>query len=220
MKFTAAVGALACLASGAPSVAAEATSIDFARNGAEAPPADFAFARTGEGDLGQWTVVRDTTAAGGFAIEHVSTDRHEDRYPLAIYQPLSLENGEIAVRFKIVSGTMLTAGLAFGVRNPDSYYVVSASALEQRVDLLLVVNGNIERIETGAEVNIETGRWHALKVIFNDEHVAVALDHKVLFTTYDRTRRKDGRIALWTREDNVTRFDQIEIRPLPNTPWQ
>jgi hypothetical protein len=220
IRFAAAVGALACLASGGRSVAAEATSIDLARDGAGAPPAGFAFARTGEGELGQWTVVRDATAASGFAIEHVSTDRHEERYPLAIYQPLSCENGEIAIRFKIVSGTMLTAGIAFGVRNPDSYYVVSANALEQRVDLLLVMNGSIERIETGAEVNIESGRWHALKVIFNDEHVAVALDQKVLFTTYDRTRRKDGRIALWTREDNVTRFDQIEVRPLPNTPWQ
>ena len=35
-------------------------------------------------------------------------------------------------------------------------------------------------------------------------------------TTFDRTRMKDGRMALWTREDNVTRFDGIEIRPLPS----
>jgi len=48
----------------------------------------------------------------------------------------------------------------------------------------------------------------------------VSLDTKVLFTTFDRARMKDGRMALWTREDNVTRFDQIEIRPLPNTEWR
>ena len=55
---------------------------------------------------------------------------------------------------------------------------------------------------------------------FPRSDLQVTLDGRVLFTTFDRGRRKDGRIGLWTREDNVTRFDQIEIRALPNTRWQ
>ncbi len=215
-RIAMAIGVVASMARGATAEDAS-TRVDIARNGVGNSPADFEFARTGDGDLGRWTVVRDPTAVEGFAIEHVSTDQHEDRFPLAIYQPRSLENGAVSVRFKIVSGTMLSAGVALGVRNPGSYYAVSASALEQRVDLLLVMNGKIERIETGSDVNVEKDRWHVLKVTFDDDHFVVALDSKVLFTTYDRTRRKDGRIALWTREDNVTRFDQIEVRPLSNT---
>jgi len=211
-----AIGVVASMARGATAEDAS-TRVDIARNGVGNSPADFEFARTGDGDLGRWTVVRDPTAVEGVANEHDSTDQHEDRFPLAIYQPRSLENGAVSVRFKIVSGTMLSAGVALGVRNPGSYYAVSASALEQRVDLLLVMNGKIERIETGSDVNVEKDRWHVLKVTFDDDHFVVALDSKVLFTTYDRTRRKDGRIALWTREDNVTRFDQIEVRPLSNT---
>ncbi len=215
-RIAMAIGVVASMARGATAEDAS-TRVDIARNGVGNSPADFEFARTGDGDLGRWTVVRDPTAVEGVAIEHVSTDQHEDRFPLAIYQPRSLENGAVSVRFKIVSGTMLSAGVALGVRNPGSYYAVSASALEQRVDLLLVMNGKIERIETGSDVNVEKDRWHVLKVTFDDDHFVVALDSKVLFTTYDRTRRKDGRIALWTREDNVTRFDQIEVRPLSNT---
>jgi hypothetical protein len=38
-------------------------------------PADFEFARTGQGDPGQWTVVRDTTASGDRAIEQSSTEQ-------------------------------------------------------------------------------------------------------------------------------------------------
>jgi hypothetical protein len=196
------------------------TRIDIAKNGLGIPPGDFEFARSGEGDLGRWTVVRDPTAIKGLAIEHESTDQHEERFPLAIYKPLSMENVAVSVRFKIVSGTMLSAGLALSLRNPASYYAVSASALEQRVDLLLVMNGTVKRIETGSEVNIERDRWHTLKVTLDDDHFVVALDNTVLFTAYDRTRMKDGRIALWTREDGITRFDQIEIRPLPNTEWR
>jgi hypothetical protein len=36
-----------------------------------------------------------------------------------------------------------------------------------------------------------------------------------VFTGFDRTLSKPGRIALWTKGDSVTRFDQIEIAPLP-----
>jgi hypothetical protein len=219
VRIAVAIGLAGSLARGA--VAEDATiKVDLAKSGVGHSPADFEFARTGDGDLGRWTVVRDPTAVEGFAIEHVSTDQHEDRFPLAIYQPRSLENVAVSVRFKIASGTMLSAGLALGVRNPGSYYAVSASALEQRVDLLLVMNGKVDRIESGSDVNLEKDRWHSLKVTADDDHFVVALDSKVLFTAYDRTRRKDGRIALWTREDNVTRFDQIEIRPLPNTEWR
>jgi hypothetical protein len=123
---------------------------------------------------------------------------------------------EIAVRFKIISGTFQSAGIAVCLRSPASYYAVSASALEHRVDLLLVMNGKIERIDT-ADAEVTLDRWHTLGVTVNDDHFVVSLDKKVLFTTFDRTRMKDGHIALWTQEDNVTRFDQIQIRSLPSS---
>jgi hypothetical protein len=220
--IAAAIGVVAWMTSAVcgPAEQATVTRLDIGKNGVGTPPAGFDFQQTGEGEPGRWTVVRDPTAADGFAIEQMSTDQHEDRFPLAIYQPLAFENAEITVRFKIVSGTMLSAGVALSVRNPGSYYAVSASALEQRVDLLLVMNGRIEHLEGSAEANIEVNRWHTLRVKLNDDHFAVVLDEKVLFATYDRTRMKDGRVALWTREDNVTRFDSIEIRPLPDTEWR
>ena len=111
---------------------------------------------------------------------------------------------------------MKTAGIAVGLRNPDSYYAVSASALEHRVDLYLFANGKMERIES-AEAEVEVNRWQTLGVIVNDDHFTVSLDKKVLFTTFDRTRMKDGRLALWTQEDNVTRFDRIEVLAFPSS---
>src|SRR5436190_6054951 len=91
---------------------AATTRIPIGEGGVGMPPGGFDFRQTGEGEPGRWTVVRDPTAADGFAIEHASADQHEDRFPLAIYQPLAFENAEIVVRFKIVSGTLLSAGIA------------------------------------------------------------------------------------------------------------
>jgi hypothetical protein len=48
----------------------------------------------------------------------------------------------------------------------------------------------------------------------------VSLDQKVLFTAFERTRMKDGHIALWVQEDNVTRFDRIDVHVLPPTEWR
>jgi hypothetical protein len=189
---------------------AVATRIDIAETAIGTPPADFEFGLTGEGELGQWVVVSDPTTATGLAIEHVSADQHEDRFPLAIYTPLALENVRLTVRFKIVSGTMLRAGMAVGVRDHGNYYSVSASSLEQRVDLSLFQNGQVRRLES-LDADIARGRWYTLGLAVNDDHFTVSLDGKLLFTAFDRSRGKDGHIALWTQEDNVTRFDQIEI---------
>ena len=218
-KFVAVVGVIVSTACAVPRLwAQDITRIEIAKNAIATAPADFEFARTGEGELGQWIVVSDPTAIGGAAIEHLSTDQHDDRFPLAIYRPLNVENVEVSVRFKIISGTIQNAGIALCLRNPSNYYAVGASALEHRVDLLLFANGKSERIE-GAEAEVTLNRWHTLKVAVNDDHFAVSFDNKLLFTTFDRARMKDGRVALWTQEDNVTRFDQIEIRILPPTEW-
>ena len=220
-RFALLIGVAAWIACGASQLATEdtTTKIDFAKNGIGAPPTDFEFARTGEGEPGQWTVVRDATAIEGIAIEHISTDQHDDRFPLAIYRPMNVENVEISIRFKIISGTLQAAGIALCLRNPGSYYAVSASALEHRIDLLLFMNGKIERLET-SDAEVTLNRWHSLGVIINDDHFAVSFDKKALFTTFDPTRPKDGHIALWTQEDNVTRFDRIEIQHLPSSEYR
>jgi hypothetical protein len=215
------IGAAAPLAFGGAGLAADdaTMTIDLAKNAIGSPPADFDFQRTGQGNLGQWTLVRDASAAAGVAIEHVSSDPHDDRFPLAIYQPIAAENLEVKVHLKIMSGPSLTAGFAVSLRNPDSYYAISANAFEQRVDLLLFADGKAQRVES-AEADVMPDRWHTLGVTLNDDHFKVSFDRKVLFTAFERTRMKDGHIALWTQEETITRFDRIDVRVLPPTEWR
>jgi hypothetical protein len=215
------IGAATPLAFSGAALAADdiTTTIDLAKSTIGLPPADFDFQRTGQGNLGQWTLVRDATAAAGVAIEHVSSDPHDDRFPLAIYQPIAAENIEVQVHLKIMSGPSLIAGFAVSLRNPDSYYAISANAFEQRVDLLLFADGKGQRVES-AEADVLPDRWHTLGVTLNDDHFKVSFDGKVLFTAFERTRMKDGHIALWTQEDTIARFDRIDVRVLPPTEWR
>jgi hypothetical protein len=43
----------------------------------------------------------------------------------------------------------------------------------------------------------------------------VTFNGKTLHSTTDRTFTGAGRVALWTKSDSVTRFDQINIQVLP-----
>ena len=120
----------------------------------------------------------------------------------------------MSVRFKIIKGRMQTAGIAARFVNVDNYYVLGASALEERVDLFRVVNGKMERI-WGMDLEVGLNHWHALGFIAKHDQFTVSLDKNWLFTARDRTFLTDGRVGLWTEEDNVTRFDQLNIMALP-----
>jgi hypothetical protein len=178
-------------------------------------PADFEFGRTGQGAPGQWIVLAEPTASSGRAIEQSSTDRTDNRFPLAIYRPLSAKNVDVSVRFKAIAGTIDRAGgIAVRVIDPDNYYVVRANALEGNVRFYRVIKGNRQQI-AGADTKVSANEWHALALKADGERFTITFDGKVLFTASDRAITGAGKVALWTKADSVTRFDRIEINTLP-----
>jgi hypothetical protein len=178
-------------------------------------PADFEFARTGQGAPGQWAVVAEPTASSGRAIEQSSTDRTDNRFPLAIYRPLSAKNVDVSVRFKAVAGTVDRAGgIVVRLIDHNNYYVVRANALEDNVRFYRAVKGNRQQI-AGADTKVSANEWHALALKAEGERFTITFDGKVLFTASDRAMTGAGKVALWTKADSVTRFDRIEINTLP-----
>ncbi len=102
-----------------------ATSIDIGTNEIGVPPAGFDLPPSGDGKQGRWTVVRDATAKTGLAIEQAGVQTTEDRFPLAIYRPVSLKNAEISLRLKIAGGKSdQGGGVAVRLRTPENYYLV------------------------------------------------------------------------------------------------
>jgi hypothetical protein len=180
-----------------------------------AAPAEFEIARTGRGSVGQWMVVTDATAVKGQAIEQTGADPTDYRFPLAIYRPASATNLDVTVRFKAMSGKVDRAGgIAVRLSDPDNYYVVRANALEDNVRFYRMVKGKREQL-AGADLKVTANEWHTLGLRAEGERFTVTFDGKTLYTASDKTFSSTGRVALWTKADSVTRFDQIEIKPLP-----
>jgi hypothetical protein len=176
-----------------------------------ATPVDFKFARTGQGDLGQWTVVHDETSFGGRAIEQSSTDRTDYRFPLAICEPVVAKNIDVSIKFKPVAGNVdQAAGIAVRLLDGDNYYVARANALEDNVRFYRVVRGRREQID-GVNIRVTGNEWHSLGLKAVNDQFAIEFDGKTLFTTSDKTFAGAGKVGLWTKSDSVTRFDQIAI---------
>jgi len=178
-------------------------------------PADFESARTGQGGSARWGVVDDATATGSRAIQQSSTDRTDYRFPLAIYQPVNTKNVEVTLRFKPIAGRVDQAGgIAVRLTSPDDYYLVRANALEDNVRFYRIVKGRRQQLAT-ANVKVASNQWHTLGLRAENDRFTVTFDGKTLHSTNDRTFTGAGRVALWTKSDSVTRFDQISIQVLP-----
>jgi hypothetical protein len=188
-----------------------ATVVAIANMKVGATPVDFKFARTGQGDLGQWTVVHDETSFGGRAIEQSSTDRTDYRFPLAIFEPVVAKNIDVSIKFKPVAGNVdQAAGIAVRLLDGDNYYVARANALEDNVRFYRVVRGRREQID-GVNIRVTGNEWHSLGLKAVNDRFAIEFDGKTLFTTSDKTFAGAGKVGLWTKSDSVTRFDQIAI---------
>src|SRR3984893_1350631 len=177
-------------------------------------PDDFAFSRTGGGDVGEWRVVDDPTASNRRVIAQTNADPTDYRFPLAVYQRVSAKNVDVQARFKPVSGKVDQAGgIAVRLTTPDDYYVVRANALEDNVRFYRVVKGRREQL-AGADTKVSAKEWHTLGIRAEGERFTVSFDGKVLFTATDKTFADAGKVALWTKSDSVTHFDTIAITPL------
>ena len=159
-----------------------------------------------------WTLIEDTTAAGGFALEQRGTPTNAN-HSLAAYKPVSVKDAEISLRIKATGGEKdQGGGIALRLTAPDSYYLVEIDARRDRVVFLRVANGSAEEI-VAVDADIATNAWHKLTVRAVDDEFVVSLDGVWAFTAFDKALSRAGRVALWTPADSVTRFDSLAIAP-------
>jgi len=144
-------------------------------------PADFSFVCTGGHNEGTWTIVSETTALEGKALEHASTEPTDGYWPLAIHMPCAIANLDIEARFKIITGTMKRAGLVFRLIDRNNYYAVVASALEERIDFYRVINGRMQRLWS-TEARVILNSWHVLGVSVEADHFTISLDNRSIAT--------------------------------------
>jgi hypothetical protein len=192
---------------------AESHMIDLSDQPVGSPPQDFEFWRVGEADLGHWTVVRDAATDSSASIQRSDANR-DLRSSLALCKTPSAVNAKVRVRFKLIDGSMPSAGIAVRVTSPNDYYLVRVSAFELRLSLSHVINGVPEEI-AGVDADVTQSHWQSLEVVANGYSFKMSLDDRwAALTAFDYGKPVAGHFGIWTERDDVTRFNQIEIAPL------
>jgi hypothetical protein len=184
-------------------------------------PAGWTVAMTHSGERPRWEIALDNTAPSApHVFAQTSKDPTAGRFPLAIWEGVSLRDGEVSVAFRTVSGKIdQAAGVVWRYNDPNNYYIVRANALENNVVLYRVENGarvsiaprGLPSRSYGVKHNIPRGQWNHLRVVFRDDLFVVFLNGERMFDAEDRTFRKAGKTGLWTKADSVTYFDDFSV---------
>ena len=178
---------------------------------------------TNRGAPPQWEVRKDTSApTQPYVLAQVSADPRRDRYPLAIFDSVSLRDGDISVRLKPVSGHADQAGgLVFRYRDDRNYYVVQANAVGDDVAVYKVENGQpipitprgVAPAEFGVKHDIHRNAWQILKVSVRGNRFQVYVNHRRILQAEDSTFATPGKVGLSTVADSITYFDDFRIYP-------
>jgi hypothetical protein len=186
--------------------------IDFSRESIGTPPQDFEFWRAGEADPDHWAVVGDLATEGGLSVERSGGDRDLSS-SLAVCKAMSAVNAKVRVQFKLIDGSLPSAGIAVRIASPNDYYLVRVSAFEARLALLHVVNGVPQEI-AGVDADVTQNHWQSLEVVVNGNSFKMSLDERWALTAFDYDEPVGGWFGIWTERDDVVRFDHFEIAPV------
>jgi hypothetical protein len=191
------------------------TEIDFESATVGALPPGITGALTGSGAAAAWIVLEDATApAGPKVLAQTSTDKTDYRFPLAIFDAPVAADVDVGVRFRPVGGEVdRAAGIAIRLKDRNNYYVVRANALEDNIRLYRMVGGQRTQF-AGTSAKVPSDKWQELRLTARGSRFEVFLEGKSLFSATDTAFTSAGRVALWTKADSVTYFDDLRIQTL------
>jgi hypothetical protein len=176
---------------------------------------------THSGGAPKWQVIEDATAPSKpNVLAQLSSDSTAGRFPLAICEKMTFQNGDLSVKFKAVSGSVdRAAGLVWRYRDENNYYIVRANALENNVVLYKVQGGSRTSLAPrglpskayGVKHKVPAGVWNTLRVSAQGDLFTVFFNGEKLFEVQDASFSGSGKAGLWTKADSVTYFDDFNV---------
>jgi hypothetical protein len=178
-------------------------------------PPGWTVAMTDRGGAPRWEILKDQSApTQPYVLGQVSRDSARMRLPLAIFNEVSLRDGDVSVRIKPVAGREDPGGgLVWRYRDENNYYLVRANALANSVAVFKVQNGRRTPILGGVRHEIPMNGWTILKVSARGSRFQVYLDHRRVLEGFDSTFTGSGKVGLCTVGDSVMYFDDFRVYP-------
>lgn len=185
--------------------------IDFESMKAGEKPADFEFARTGEGRPSVWRVDH---FEGRNALLQADLDSEDYCFPVAVYSKTKLADVEVSTKYKAASGEIdQVGGVVCRYSGPDRYYIARANALEHNVRLYHVIGSKRTQIANWTG-EVKANVWHELALRAKGDRLSVLFDGKIVIDIQSSAITEPGMAGVWTKSDSKTYFDELVISAL------
>lgn len=145
-------------------------------------------------------------------IDHVKAFAY---YPIAVAKDIpDFTDGEIAVRFKMIAGTLdRCAGILFDVKPNGDYLAVRFNGTEDNVVLWTFDDGKRAFVKRGTEnFPLEMGSWHELKASVHGTAFKAYLDGQLVLEYVLKTP-VSGKVGLWSKTDSMSEFADFTVTP-------
>ena len=205
---------LTMISAGLCAAADQPVTFDFDNDTIDQPPPGWTSYATGGGPAGKWLVKKmDDAPSGKNVVVQTDPDRTDTRFPVLIAEKGEYADLDLSIKGKAISGKIDQGiGLVFRFRDPKSYYVMRANALENNVRLYKMVNGR--RLQfAGFNTRLTSGVWHTLRAVAKGDQITGYYDGRQVISARDKTY-SNGKVGLWTKADSVIAFDDVRVTPV------
>ena len=145
-----------------------------------------------------------------------------DHYPIALLRDVQPKDVTLSAHLKPMGGTMdQSQGLIWRVQDKDNYYALLANALDSRLQLLKMVNGQPQQIASAPiqivvqfeqDAPTPTWGWYTLKVENAGSRITVWFDGEKTLEATDSTFMRSGKLGFITHADSVALFDDFSVQ--------
>jgi hypothetical protein len=162
--------------------------------------------------------------AGGLAqkARAIYGSRHEEfidnvkafaYFPYAIAKDIpDFQNGEISIRFKLVSGQLDScAGILFNSKPNGDYLTVRFNGKEDNLVLWTFNKGKRSFVKKGTEnVPLAMNQWYTMKITVHGTSLQGYLNDRLLLE-YTLAEPVSGKVGVWSKTDSVSYFDDFTV---------
>jgi len=161
----------------------------------------------------QWEITNAKSNSISHYVFHLlKTDAHGSEFNLCYTKKITFLDGSISVKFKADSGHEdQGGGIVYRVEDNSNYYIARYNPLEDNLCFYYVKNGH-RRLLNSANVTLDKGHWHTMKIVQHNNHYEVYLDSKNILQGDDNTFTNAGGVGVWTKADALTSFKNFNIR--------
>ncbi|WP_428266808.1 hypothetical protein [Haliangium sp.] len=197
----------------------EPTATPAAAPAAEPTNTVWAFEQPGPGPLpdgwsapvGEWRLEAVDGAPSGSRVLVQTASNRSPVFNLALVDGSSDADVDIQVHLRARRGRIdQGGGVVWRAKDARNYYIARYNPLEDNLRVYTVKDGRRRQLDS-ADLRLDHGAWHVLRVTMTGDHIECYLDGQKHLDVRDTTFVDAGMVGLWTKADAQTEFDDLSL---------